>query len=259
MIGEEENLSGYKELSLNFFSLLNMKFFLFISFFICSSFLHAQNSTRDVVYLKSGTILKGKIVEEVPLVSYTIRTADSSIFVVKLEEILKIVHEELAPAAKKAGNAYPLAKGYECLAELGFGGATGLYGLNVSKFTVVNAYRINKFMAAGLGIGFKYFTTDNSGFSVIPVFLDFRYKPFDKPISPYVGMSAGYGWDASHGFHDAGFMYNPQIGLQLNTNKDFMLHLGVGYDIQQMRFATSWNSYVIRYSEAVSVNLGLVF
>jgi hypothetical protein len=221
----------------------------------------AQVFYRDVVYLKSGSIIKGKIIEEVPKKTYTIKTADTSLFVVNIEDILKIVHEEIASDGpqKKATGAHPLNTGYEGLAEVGYGGAVGLYGLNVAKFSMINGYRINKNMFAGVGTGFRYYTTENAGFSVIPLFLDFRYKLLDKTISPYGGLSAGYAWDASHGFQDAGFLFNPQLGLQLNKNPDFMFHLGFGYEIQQMRFATSWNSYIIRFSEAISINLGMVF
>jgi hypothetical protein len=233
----------------------------FILLFVIGS-LAAQVIYRDVVYLKNGSVIRGKIVEEVPNKTYTIKTADSSLFVVQIEDIVKIVHEEIAgtSSGKKSGErSTALEKGYEGLAEFGYGAAVGKYGLDVAKFNLINGYRLNSSMFAGIGTGLRYFSTEDAGFSVIPLFLDFRYRLPNKEISPFAAFSAGYAWDGSHGFQDAGFLFNPQIGLQLNKHPDFMFHIGFGYEIQQMRFITGFNTYIIRFSEAASFNLGMTF
>jgi len=53
----------------------------------------AQQNMRDVVYLKNGSIIKGIIVEQVPNVSYKIKTADGSVFVYSADEVEKITKE----------------------------------------------------------------------------------------------------------------------------------------------------------------------
>ena len=226
----------------------------------------AQAFYRDVVHLKNGSVIKGKIVEEVPNKTYTIKLVDSSLFVVNIEDIVKIVHEEIAmpQSAKKSsagGGSNTLSKGYEGLAELGYGTKIGTYGIDVAKFNLVNGYRLNKTMFAGVGTGLRYFTTKTGDFSLIPLFLDFRWKPLDKPLSPYVAFSAGYAWDASHGFDDAGFLFNPQIGLQINKSSDMMFHIGFGYEIQQMEFPnlSQMGGVIMRFSEALSINAGITF
>ncbi|WP_452230047.1 hypothetical protein [Lacinutrix sp. MEBiC02404] len=66
-------------------------FILLISFFtVCS-----QNQSRDVLFLKNGSIIKGSIIEMNPTTGIKIKTADGSLFVYKMEEILKTEKEEI--------------------------------------------------------------------------------------------------------------------------------------------------------------------
>lgn len=49
----------------------------------------------DLVYLKNGGIIKGRIIERIPNVQVKIETRDGSIFVFKFEEIEKIAREDV--------------------------------------------------------------------------------------------------------------------------------------------------------------------
>lgn len=48
----------------------------------------------DVVYLKNGSIIRGLIMEQIPNESLKIQTSDGSLFVYKMEEVVKITKEE---------------------------------------------------------------------------------------------------------------------------------------------------------------------
>jgi hypothetical protein len=50
----------------------------------------AQTQARDVVYLKNGSIIKGKITEIIPDTSVKIQTADGSIYAYSMSEVKKI-------------------------------------------------------------------------------------------------------------------------------------------------------------------------
>jgi len=50
---------------------------------------------EDVVYLKNGSVIRGVIVEQIPNISIKIKTKDGNIFVLKIEEIMKITKEEI--------------------------------------------------------------------------------------------------------------------------------------------------------------------
>jgi hypothetical protein len=61
--------------------------------------LHGQEGLEDVVYLKNGIVLHGKIVEQVPGQSIRIRTNQGDLFFYKMDEIARITREQ--PVVKR--------------------------------------------------------------------------------------------------------------------------------------------------------------
>ncbi len=60
-----------------------------------SKIVEKQNeSMRDLVYLKNGSVVKGIIIEQIPNETLKIETGDGSIFVYKMDEIEKIAKEK---------------------------------------------------------------------------------------------------------------------------------------------------------------------
>lgn len=61
-----------------------------ISLVLLLQFIFVYSQTqRDVVQLKSGSIIKGQIIEQTPPDKIKIQTADGSVFVYKYDEIEK--------------------------------------------------------------------------------------------------------------------------------------------------------------------------
>lgn len=60
---------------------------------ICLS-VAAHAELQEVVYLKNGSIIRGMILEQIPNQSLKIRTADQSIFVFSMDDVIKITKEE---------------------------------------------------------------------------------------------------------------------------------------------------------------------
>ncbi|MBU1967564.1 porin family protein [Patescibacteria group bacterium] len=58
-------------------------------------------SWADVVYLKDGGVIKGKVIESVPGVSYKIKTADGSIFVFEVDKVERVKFEEVPEVEKR--------------------------------------------------------------------------------------------------------------------------------------------------------------
>ena len=61
----------------------------------------AAFAQADVVYLKDGSVIKGKVIESVPGVSYKIKTGDGSIFVFEVDKVERIKFEEGSEVEKK--------------------------------------------------------------------------------------------------------------------------------------------------------------
>ncbi|HYV92671.1 MAG TPA: hypothetical protein VE978_12825 [Chitinophagales bacterium] len=74
---------------------------LLILFALALSKMALAQTTRDVVWLKNGSIIKGIIIEQTPPVQLKIQTADGSVYVIKFDEIDKITKEEVKSEVKE--------------------------------------------------------------------------------------------------------------------------------------------------------------
>lgn len=245
------------------------KYLLLILLFSFSLVSFAQVAYKDVIYLKNGSIVKGIIIEFVPAKSYTIKTADGSIFVYQVTEILKIAKEEIKTEENNnaSSGSDTFSKGYRGIIEGGGGAKTGKYGLNSTNFAFSNGYQFNPNLYAGVALGLNYFPseiTGTDGFGLIPLYADARYSFLPKnPISPYAGMGAGFSFDPNNSFEGAGFYFNPSVGAQYSINKRYKINLSFNYRLQQMPFlvvnSSGGISKVIRFSESAGIAVGFVF
>lgn len=127
--------------------------------FLCSS-VSAQGQYQDVIYLNNGSIVNGMITEFVPTKSYTIKTADGSIFVFKVEEIQKIAMEPLPNSSSSTIKSDLFIPGYRGVLEGGFGAGTGAYGLNTACFALSNGYQFSEKFYAGVATGLNYYPSN---------------------------------------------------------------------------------------------------
>lgn len=82
---------------------------LLISIFVFTSCVAYAQQYEDVVYLKSGSIIHGTIIEQKPNESIKIKTKDGNVFVYKMEEIEKMTKEEIK-GEEKQKETTPLQK-----------------------------------------------------------------------------------------------------------------------------------------------------
>ncbi len=231
-----------------------------------------QNAThKEVVYLKNGSIIKGTIVEWVPNESITIETADKSVFVCKISDIERVKRnlqlsdvEVSRNVATNNQNRINTTPNYESSLSLGYGLASGKYGLDVFCFNFVFGKNLNAHHFAGFGTGLRYFSNENTEMTMVPILIDYRYKFFNQSMSPYLRLSGGYSVNVSNGLDNSGFIVDPRIGLEfpVGTSK---ISFDMGYQTQQMAFYViqdPWNPYlskVYRFSESLKFSLGISF
>ena len=106
--------------------------------------LFAQStSSKEIVYLKNGSIIKGTIIEWIPNESITIQ-ANDNIFVFKISDIDRVKRDL---NSSNLENPQPKSKVkpsiYESNISLGYGLESGKYGLNVFCFNWVYGKNIN--------------------------------------------------------------------------------------------------------------------
>ena len=69
--------------------------------------------TKDIVYLKNGSVIKGTILEMVPDKTIKVQTADGNIFVYNMSEVEKISKEAAAPAPSNEPKPFIEQRGNE--------------------------------------------------------------------------------------------------------------------------------------------------
>jgi hypothetical protein len=90
----------------------NIRLILVIAIIILSvTALIAQ--TKDIVYLKNGSVIKGTILEMVPDKTIKVQTADGNIFVYNMSEVEKISKEAAAPAPSNEPKPFIEQRGNE--------------------------------------------------------------------------------------------------------------------------------------------------
>jgi len=120
-------------------------------------------------------------------------------------------------------------------------GLDGLAGESSTSFRVwvVNGYRFNRKVSAGLGVGFSYY---NDPLSLLPLFIDFKYLfPADK-ISPFFFLKSGYNislltdTETAVNSHSGGLLLNPGLGLQFETDGKLSWQVSAGYNLDRATY-----------------------
>ncbi|MDK2910911.1 MAG: hypothetical protein PWR20_2479 [Bacteroidales bacterium] len=210
----------------------------------------AQNIlVEDVVYTKNGSVIRGLIVEEVPLVSIKIMTADRSVFVFKIDEIEKIEHvygiKPKHPALFDSPQGgigtssvfeEPLTKwtmgleyGYSgSLRNIEVGNIHGLYGLV--------RYSLTPMMSAAFGFGIE----DLQYIHWVPLFADFNLKINNQSQSPYfygrMGINIPTGEENYYNDFDAGLLAGFGLGFRMRMSPSLNFNASIGYRYQHVAY-----------------------
>jgi hypothetical protein len=241
-----------------------MKKYVIFGFFLLFSTISFAQVFRDVVHLKNGSIIRGIIVEQIPGKSIKIETADKNLFVYKIDEIEKMTKEQV----KKSQNTYGsdnfdtnFESGYKGIVELGYMIGTGNYGIDRIKLNIINGYQVNPNFYFGIGTGLRYYTGNGFDAAIIPIFADLRGTLVLDNVVPYLSLDVGYPLNTAS-FEKLGFLFNPTIGVGFKISKKSVFTVGLGYELQKMKF--SYYDYYDFYESSVnsgafSINLGILF
>jgi hypothetical protein len=146
---------------------------LFITVFQLSS------QTRDVLYLKNGSIIYGSLIE-ITDNQYKIRTSDKSIFVFKADEVEKYV---------KSANGFQGRKqsGFGMALESGFlMGAPDTEHPMPFSFNCLLNYTLSSTNVFGFGTGVEFISEP-----YVPVFLEYKRLIFNRKTAPFLFIRGG--------------------------------------------------------------------
>ncbi|MDH6341960.1 hypothetical protein M2480_000622 [Parabacteroides sp. PFB2-12] len=211
-------------------------FFVFALLMACVTTAFSQETVRETVYLKNGSIIKGLVIEQVPNESLKIQTADGSIFVYKMEEVEKITKEILPTTARRertvrVSTKKPVSdiRGYRGFVDMGYIAGLGDYGSDGIEINTSHGYQFNEHFFVGGGMGIHYH--GDYDVATVPVFVEGRANFIKGRIAPFasvrVGVSAIVDDDEPGGFY-----FSPTVGARFAIVRNLALYLSTGYNLQ---------------------------
>ena len=265
-----------------------MKNFTLLLTILTTTFLFGQTPVwEEVVYLKNGSIIRGIIIEQIPNKSLKIQTKDRSVFVYSMDEIEKIAKEEIKTEAipsadnqksnSKFDNDKVKSKGFSNITEIGgifgVGNTTGTTPtqtsakytnqINLFALTTINGYQFNRNAFLGFGVGLETGKTTIN----VPLFIDVRYYPLKKRVTPVIDLGAGYAvnwWRSTPSTSQlsvikGGALAHSQVGVRIYVFQNVSWIFGLGYRFQQTMYDFGGIDESVGYSHFFTLKTGLTF
>jgi len=201
---------------------------------------------EDVVYLKNGSIFRGKIIENTAGVSTRIEMIGRNVMVIPEADIQRIVFNEPIPFVEQEKKMSPV----ELTSNVSFYGGSN----NTAGFTFITSYRLPCRLALGAGVGIEWFEKQQ-----LPFIADIRYFPLKGSVSPFVYGQFGYSIPLSkhpegeYSDFYGGVLAGTGVGLRLNFQNRNAVSFSLGYRYQRAK--TVYNNFYWYYSsETVKID-----
>jgi hypothetical protein len=241
---------------------MNKILFLFACCAVFMSVNLKAQSREDIIYLYNGSILKGKVIENITGVHTSIEIVGRNIIVIPDTAIKMILMDQKIVSKDRENLATPV----EMKANVNFYGGSQ----NSGGFTFITSYRFPFRLATGVGLGIEWFDHQQ-----IPFMADITYSFLKGSWSPYIYAQGGYAvplsqkgdddWTEYHG----GALAGTGAGMRFNFSKRNALVFSIGYRYQKTETVTnpypwssSWPQYeTIRYDEynRITFSFGFLF
>jgi len=228
----------------------------------------AQKSKKDIVYLKSGGIIKGQLISN-DLEKVKINSAGNE-WVFKVAEIDSITKQK---------NACPvsLCKNYFFDTSMGVlvGNSSNNRNAPFSLMASFN-YRIYDKLYLGVGLGTEFFEE-----SYMPAFTQVQYKFRNTRFTPFVNMQLGYEvpfengnrqnysnyypymynyYNASHKLNaKGGILINPSFGFQHFQTENFGWYFAIGYRYHELNYTGDKGYKFETEFSRLSLKIGFIF
>ncbi len=142
----------------------------------------------DHIYLKTGSIVRGKILEIAPDEHVKIEDLGGNLWVFRMAEVERITAEPYETGRVMSSEPLGFKAGFVNMTSIGFlaGSSNNEQAAPFSLLTV-NGYRTPAGLFAGIGTGVEFLSTN-----YMPLFLDLRFDLFGEDVVPYLMGKGGY-------------------------------------------------------------------
>ncbi len=209
-------------------------------------FAQEKETCRDVVYMKDGSVFRGKISEyqqdgELIMVSWSggaLRLASKN--VKKIEQKCRDEKHLFVPTTERPYN-FKETGWYHATRIATLGGWSGL-GMSLQHSSGI---QLNRMLGAGIGIGIENLTPWEDDVSTYPLFAEVRGYLAPKNITPFYALGLGWAFVGKEKDFDewitedwqGGLMAQAQIGYRIGNQ--FLLFTGLRLQ-RKTRNWTSW-------------------
>lgn len=223
-----------------------------------------QGQEVDHIYLKSGSVIRGQILEIEPVDHVKVQDLCGNIWFYKIVDVEKITSEpfELKSQSTHRGG---FGSGFVNMTSIGFlAGSSNNQQIAPFSLVMVNGWRNAAGLFLGVGLGLEFLNTN-----YLPLFLDMRYDISGKDVVPYLLMKGGYSLPMTQGYTEYDTEYTYQggalvaggVGLKIRTREHFAWDIELMYRYQQTSSVEKygWNSQQYQYTDIynrVEIRLG---
>lgn len=231
-------------------------------------YVFSQGGKEDVVYLKNGSVIRGKIKGYSSLDALKIETEGKNIWVFKIAEIDSVKQEEIIFPEKEI---HFKQSGFYNLTDCGIlAGRNSYQNLYSPSVITINGYRFHSGISCGIGIGAEILQILSA-----PVFGELRYDIIKKKnFSPFVSIQSGYAFPLENNYtyygnnYKGGILINPEIGFRNYFSGGMAISLSIGYRYQELHSTRGmyWGgeekigqTETITYFNRLAIRFGFLF
>ena len=197
------------------------------------------------MYLKSGSVIRGNIMEVDPVDHVKITDLCGNIWYYQIAEVEKITSEPFQHDLKLQGEDLGFKAGFVNMTSIGFlAGSSSNSQVAPFSLLTVNGWRSSMGLFAGAGIGIEFLSTN-----YMPLFVDLRYDLFGTDVVPYIVAKGGYSVplasDQSENeteySYAGGPLFGLGMGLKIKTRTNFAWDIELLYRYQETSYTDAYN------------------
>lgn len=221
----------------------------------------AQKLRGDAVYLKNGSIVAGRIIQNDSIRGIKISN-DCGVWVFE--------PHEFDSTGRYFGDRFFSSKNKGYVNISTFGLLFGYENFPIPSLTMIHGMKVKPGLSGGVGIGYEYFD-----WGVVPVFADARYYFYDSGFSPYLLAQAGYAitlernpnnnWGNQVKRTFGGPLLSAGAGIRAGISKNSAFTFSIAYRFQKLTYNTTseWEPGTTRIVEKhynrIAVTVGFLF
>ena len=209
----------------------------------------------DHVYLKTGSVIRGHILEIEPVHHVKIQDLCGNIWFYNISDVEKITSEPFEQGPGQKHSSLRFNSGFVNTTSLGFlAGSSGNNQTAPFSLQMVNGWRNSMGITTGVGLGIEFLTTN-----YLPLFLDLRYDLMGKDVVPYLVGRGGYALPlaSDHQEYDISYTYGGGalaafgVGLKIKSRDHFAWDITLMYRYQKTSYSETydWNNQKYDYTD----------